>query len=134
MPKLNSFIKEVPNIESVFYIKNKNDVFNDSFPQNISVNSLEQLEAFGSENKNNTAFELPKNVEETAVIMYTSGTTGNPKAVCISHRQLMSSIRVLLSNTKNLAQEADRHLYMSYLPLAHILGFTFEMFLFFGKI
>lgn len=87
----------------------------------------------GAENRDHIRFELPSDLDETAVIMYTSGTTGNPKAVCISHKSLMASIRVLLSNTKNLSEEADRHLYMSYLPLAHILGFTFEMFLFFGR-
>jgi len=47
---------------------------------------------------------------------------------------LMASLRVLLSNTKNLAHEADKHVYISFLPLAHILGFTFELFLFFGEI
>lgn len=133
MPKLKTFLNEVPNIKSIIYIKNKNDVFNDTYPKNISIKSLEEIEALGSETKEDIKFELPSNKDETAVIMYTSGTTGNPKAVCISHKQLMASMRVLLSNTKDLASEADQHLYISYLPLAHILGFTFEMFLFFGE-
>ena len=108
-------------------------MLSEAFPPNITLKSLDEVEELGLKDESNRNFELPSNKEETAVIMYTSGTTGNPKAVCISHKQLMASIRVLLSNTKNLASEADRHLYMSYLPLAHILGFTFEMFLFFGQ-
>ncbi|XP_054162447.1 long-chain-fatty-acid--CoA ligase 4-like [Oppia nitens] len=135
LPKLKSFLKDVPNVKSIIYIKNPKDVFNEEFPEDIAIKSVEQLEELGAENKNVISFDLPKNPDEIAVIMYTSGTTGNPKAVCISHRQLMASLKALVSNTtEQMARDADRHVYMSYLPLAHILGFTFEMFLLFGGV
>src|SRR5205823_3030633 len=75
LPKLKSFLNEVPNIKSVVYIKNRNDVLNDTFPTNICLKSLEEVEELGLENKSTLKFELPSNRDETAVIMYTSGTT-----------------------------------------------------------
>jgi long-chain acyl-CoA synthetase len=142
LPKLKSLISQVPNVSSIVYIKNKNEVLRETFPQNIAIKSLEEIESLGKEcvgvqkdklsGGDNIEFELP-NPNDIAVIMYTSGTSGNPKAVLITHKQLMASLRLLLSNTKNLATEAERHVYISFLPLAHILGFTFELFLFFGK-
>jgi long-chain acyl-CoA synthetase len=142
LPKLKSLISQVPNVSSIVYIKNKNEVLRETFPQNIAIKSLEEIESLGKEcvdvqkdklsGGDNIQFELP-NPNDIAVIMYTSGTSGNPKAVLITHKQLMASLRLLLSNTKNLAHEAERHVYISFLPLAHILGFTFELFLFFGK-
>ncbi|XP_054166324.1 long-chain-fatty-acid--CoA ligase 4-like [Oppia nitens] len=64
--------------------------------------------------------------------MYTSGTTGQPKAVCISHHQLYSSARSLLSVTTNdMTNDVDRHIHISYLPLAHMLGFSLDSFCFF---
>ncbi|CAG2100424.1 unnamed protein product [Medioppia subpectinata] len=130
------FLHEVPNLKSIVYIKNtKDQTLSDSFPDNLSVKSLEQLEECGTNDKRELEYDLPKDTKETAVIMYTSGTTGNPKAVCISHKSLMASLKVLLSNTTDdMSDGVDNHSYMSYLPLAHILGFTFEMFLLFGGV
>ncbi|CAG2121815.1 unnamed protein product, partial [Medioppia subpectinata] len=136
LPKLKGFLHEVPNLKSIVYIKNTRDQsLSDSFPDNLSVKSLEQLEECGTNDKRELEYDLPKDTKETAVIMYTSGTTGNPKAVCISHKSLMASLKVLLSNTTDdMSDGVDNHSYMSYLPLAHILGFTFEMFLLFGGV
>jgi long-subunit acyl-CoA synthetase (AMP-forming) len=143
LPKLKSLISQVPKVSSIVYIKNKNEVLREIFPKNISIKSLEEIESldkecvniekdqhFGGDNK---PFELP-NPNDIAVIMYTSGTSSDPKAVLFTHKQLMASLRLLLSNGKNsLNREPERHVYLSFLPLAHIFGFTFEFYLFFCK-
>lgn len=59
------------------------------------------------------------NAEDTAVILYTSGTTGKPKGVLLTHKNLFS-------NAKNSAQhnETERGTTLGVLPLAHVYGLT----------
>ncbi len=60
--------------------------------------------------------------EDVAVILYTSGTTGRPKGVMLTHRNLYSNAAAAVS----LADEDDdgRETTIGVLPLAHIYGFT----------
>jgi len=60
--------------------------------------------------------------DDTAIIMYTSGSTGPPKGVLMSHRNLMSA---MLAYT-NVATIYEDDVYMAYLPLAHVLELLAE--------
>lgn len=53
-------------------------------------------------------------------IVYTSGTTGMPKAVLLSHDNLTWTGNCLLKNYSSLLGEKNR--IVSYLPLSHIAG------------
>lgn len=55
--------------------------------------------------------------ETISTISYTSGTTGNPKGVLLSHGNIVSTIGGLDSSEVNIGDK-DNHL--SYLPMAHI--------------
>lgn len=54
--------------------------------------------------------------EATATLVYTSGTTGEPKAVQIPHRAVMHSLRGVAVH----APAPSRHVGVSFLPAAHI--------------
>lgn len=58
--------------------------------------------------------------EDVAVILYTSGTTGAPKGVMLTHRNLYSNAAAALS----LMTDRERGTTIGVLPLAHIYGFT----------
>lgn len=60
---------------------------------------------------------------DVAVLVHTSGTTGTPKAVPLSHANLMSNIAALL--TENLVRNGDRALLP--LPLHHVYPMTVGM-------
>ena len=59
------------------------------------------------------------NTDDAAVILYTSGTTGNPKGVLLTHKNLYS-------NAENSAKhnETERGTTLGVLPLAHVYGLT----------
>ncbi|KAL6544156.1 Long chain acyl-CoA synthetase 4 [Orobanche gracilis] len=76
----------------------------------------------------NKTFDLPvKKRTDICTIMYTSGTTGDPKGVMISN----NSIVTLISGVKRLLESVNESLtvndvYLSYLPLAHIFDRVIE--------
>lgn len=60
---------------------------------------------------------------QTAVMLYTSGTTGNPKGVMLSYENIMENIRGV--KAVNLVTEEDRLL--AVLPYHHIMPLSFTM-------
>jgi len=61
--------------------------------------------------------EAPKR-DSLITICYTSGTTGNPKGVMITHNSLIVS---LVSSSSRVIQFLPDDVYLSYLPLAHMM-------------
>ncbi|WP_070119748.1 long-chain-fatty-acid--CoA ligase [Bacillus marinisedimentorum] len=57
--------------------------------------------------------------EDTAVILYTSGTTGNPKGVLLTHKNLFSNAQNSVRHN-----ETERGTTIGVLPLAHVYGLT----------
>lgn len=62
--------------------------------------------------------------KDTAIIMYTSGSTGVPKGVVLSHRNIFSVLSSLLL-TLDTEYDADE-VYIAFLPLAHVLELLVE--------
>jgi long-chain acyl-CoA synthetase len=65
--------------------------------------------------------------ETLATLMYTSGTSGTPKGVMLSHGNLLSQIE----SVRTVAQPAPGERVLSILPIWHCYERTFEYFIFF---
>ncbi len=66
---------------------------------------------------------------EIAAILYTSGTSGQPKGVMLNHNSLAANIRYARANMP--LESGDR--IVSFLPLAHCYGAAFEFLFPFSK-
>lgn len=62
--------------------------------------------------------------------MYTSGSTGNPKGVCLSHGNIVASVASVYFILDPHISPGDR--YLAYLPLAHVLEYVVEIAALFG--
>ncbi|XP_031624513.1 long-chain-fatty-acid--CoA ligase 1 isoform X2 [Contarinia nasturtii] len=63
---------------------------------------------------------VPPNPEDICTICYTSGTTGNPKGVTLTHQNVVAAMCAVLLQ---LGDQRPRYgdIMLSYLPLAHML-------------
>ncbi len=58
--------------------------------------------------------------DDTAVILYTSGTTGKPKGAMLTHRNILSNAQAVIE----LAELTSNDVLLSVLPLFHVFGST----------
>lgn len=58
------------------------------------------------------------NADDTAFLQYTSGSTGNPKGVILSHANLLANIRA----DGEAIEASGRDVFVSWLPLYHDMG------------
>ncbi|WOG90539.1 hypothetical protein DCAR_0209783 [Daucus carota subsp. sativus] len=73
-------------------------------------------------------FELPaKKKSDVCTIMYTSGTTGDPKGVMITNESIIWLISGVNHHLGSInAEFTEKDVYLSYLPLAHIFDRVME--------
>ena len=94
----------------------------------IQILSLDDFLRVGAENPVDLKTLAPTK-DDLACIMYTSGTTGAPKGVMLTHSNLISSIGAVVVHVGRHLGQSDR--FLAFLPLAHILEYVVELTLFF---
>ncbi|MCB8980934.1 MAG: AMP-binding protein [Ardenticatenaceae bacterium] len=127
--KMLEIRSEVPHIKKVIYWEDKG-LWNYDDPWLISFEEVQELGRAVAE-KESDRFETEVSLgqgEDTAVLCYTSGTTGLPKGAMLSHHNLISSTR--LFNEVDPRYPDDNH--VSILPLGwigeHALGIAPHVF------
>jgi long-chain acyl-CoA synthetase len=108
-----SIRERVPSIEKivVFYPENLEE---DDF-----VISLDTLKSLGEGHSREEFIEVSRKIgpEDLATIVYTSGTTGDPKGVALTHHNFMAEFDAIWPTVEGKEGAS----LLSFLPLSHIL-------------
>lgn len=128
---------QCPSLKYIIYSGEiKSDVL-DKVQRSVSqrVISLDEVAKLG---RNDPKEQREPEPEDLCCIMYTSGSTGNPKGVMLSHKNIIASSKsihheksltfYLVAGVNTILGHliTDRDSMMAYLPLAHVLEFVVE--------
>lgn len=111
---LLSFLSEMPTVRLVVVVGGVDEQI-PSLPSTAGVEIVSYAKLISQGQSNLHPFYAPK-PNDTATICYTSGTTGTPKGVVLSHANLIANV----AGATYSMQFSPSDVYISYLPLAHI--------------
>lgn len=123
LKKLTDLSDQLETVKRVVYMEEPEDSSEPSFSGASSswmVASFAKLESLGQESPSQP--DLPA-ADDVAVIMYTSGSTGMPKGVMMTHGNMVATIAGVMQVVPELG---PKDVYLAYLPLAHVLELAAE--------
>jgi len=121
LPKFRNLLPNCPNIRHLIVIKDQNDNLElAEFNLPVTILSFHDITSRGETYSCPPASPDP---DDLAIIMYTSGSTGVPKGVMISHKNLVATSTTILF-LREFDNQSDS--YIAYLPLAHVLELLSE--------
>ncbi|XP_041850751.1 long-chain-fatty-acid--CoA ligase 3a [Melanotaenia boesemani] len=121
--RLKAILPEVPRLQHIIVVDKTPSTWPSS-PRGISIHNMAAVQRLGARPENATRERTQPLPSDIAVIMYTSGSTGIPKGVMISHSNIIASIAGMTERIENLCEEDT---YIGYLPLAHVLELSAEL-------
>jgi len=121
LPKFKTILSSCPHIKHVIVIKDQIDTCQTSLDTcQVDLHTFYDVVRLGESHVCDTYSPAG---DDLAIIMYTSGSTGVPKGVMISHKNLVATSTTIL-----FLREFDNKndMYIAYLPLAHVLELLSE--------
>ena len=131
LPTLLKVLANTPSVKYVIYDGEADQTILESIRslRAIQILNISELREIGkTKSVDILQSRLPKK-EDMALIMYTSGSTGAPKGVCITHANLVASVGAVYVLLGHHLTKDDT--FLAYLPLAHVLEYIVELIMIF---
>ncbi|ORY35184.1 acetyl-CoA synthetase-like protein [Rhizoclosmatium globosum] len=129
LPMVSKILSKCPHIKAVIYNGAARVEDINALQSRVRLLSLSDFEELGAAN---TYECIPPKSEDLAVIMYTSGSTGAPKGVSLTHGNIVASVTAIYLEV--IHHRKDDDVFAAFLPQAHVFGFVAELLVLYGQV
>ncbi|PSN39553.1 Long-chain-fatty-acid--CoA ligase 3 [Blattella germanica] len=120
LPKFKNILSKTPKVKQLVYMEDqlvKTDT--SGFKAGIEIIPFSEVVKKGA---SSDIDEVPPGPDDIAIIMYTSGSTGVPKGVLITHKNMMGTLKAFSDAVVIYHDDV----FLGYLPLAHVFELLAE--------
>ncbi|XP_043274109.1 long-chain-fatty-acid--CoA ligase 4 isoform X2 [Venturia canescens] len=120
LPKFKRLLDMIPEVKNLIYMEDQlKETDTKGFKEGVRLMPFSDIIKKGNTSNRPSVAPEP---EDTAIIMYTSGSTGVPKGVLLSHKNIIATLKAYA--TAVVIQPDD--VFLGFLPLAHVFEFLAE--------
>ncbi|KAF7387892.1 hypothetical protein HZH66_010659 [Vespula vulgaris] len=110
----------IAHVKNIVYMEDQlKQTVTNGYKEGVRLMPFSDIIAAGNTSK---AMVVSPKADDTAIIMYTSGSTGVPKGVLLSHRNIMATLKAFC----NAVEIKSDDVFLGFLPLAHVFELLAE--------